>query len=193
MGVSLSALASRNELNTEIIDDVTVGCVTQVGEQGACIARTAISLAGFDETVPGVTLNRFCGSGLEAVNGAAAKVASGFCDVVVAGGVESMSRVKMGSDGGALWDPTMAFNYGTVPQGISADLLATKYGISRRRADEFAAESQRRATEAWARNAFVKSVIPVKDLNGVSNSTEMSIFARIQPLRLLGNSRPHFK
>ena len=116
MGVSLSGLASRNELNTEMIDDVTVGCVTQVGEQGACIARTAILLAGFNESVPGVTLNRFCGSGLEAVNGAAAKVASGFCDVVVAGGVESMSRVKMGSDGGALWDPTMAFNYGTVPQ-----------------------------------------------------------------------------
>ena len=193
MGVSLSALASRNELNTEIIDDVTVGCVTQVGEQGACIARTAILLAGFDESVPGVTLNRFCGSGLEAVNGAAAKVASGFCDVVVAGGVESMSRVKMGSDGGALWDPTMAFNYGTVPQGISADLLATKYGISRRRADEFAAESQRRATEAWARNAFVKSVIPVKDLNGVTQLDRDEHFRSDTTVEALGKLTPSFQ
>ena len=132
---SLSALQERTNLDTQLVDDVTIGCVTQVGEQGSCIARTSILLAGYDESVPGVTLNRFCGSGLEAINGAAAKVASGFCDVVIAGGVESMSRVKMGSDGGALWDPTMAFEYGTVPQGISADLLATKSGITRQDAD----------------------------------------------------------
>ena len=119
-----------------------------------CIARTSVLLAGYDESVPGVTLNRFCGSGLVAVNGAAAKVASGFCDLVIAGGVESMSRVKMGSDGGALWDPTMAFEYGTVPQGISADLLATKAGITRADADAFAALSQRNAAAAWERGAF---------------------------------------
>ena len=164
---SLSAIQERNSLDTQFVDDVTIGCVTQVGEQGACIARTSVLLAGYDESVPGVTLNRFCGSGLEAVNGAAAKVASGFCDLVIAGGVESMSRVKMGSDGGALWDPTMAFEYGTVPQGISADLLATKAGITRADADAFAALSQRNAAAAWERGAFASSVVPVHDLNGI--------------------------
>ena len=168
LSASLSALQERTNLDTEMVDDVTIGCVTQVGEQGSCIARTSILLAGYDESVPGVTLNRFCGSGLEAINGAAAKVASGFCDIVIAGGVESMSRVKMGSDGGALWDPTMAFEYGTVPQGISADLLATKSGITRHDADAFAALSQKNASAAWARGAFDRSVVPVHDLNGVS-------------------------
>ena len=167
LSASLSALQERTGLDTQRVDDVTIGCVTQVGEQGSCIARTSILLAGYDESVPGVTLNRFCGSGLEAVNGAAAKVASGFCDVVIAGGVESMSRVKMGSDGGALWDPTMAFEYGTVPQGISADLLATKAGITRKAADEFAVGSQRKAAAAWERGAFDKSVVPVHDFNGI--------------------------
>ncbi|MGC6417374.1 MAG: acetyl-CoA C-acetyltransferase [Bradymonadia bacterium] len=167
MGAALRGIQTRNELNTAVLDDVTVGCVTQVGEQGACIARTAVLEAGYDESVPAVTLNRFCGSGLEAVNGAAAKVASGFCDLVVAGGVESMSRVKMGSDGGAIWDPTMAFEYGTVPQGISADLLATLNGIGREDADRFAAESQRKAAAAQERGSFRKSIAPVVDQNGL--------------------------
>ncbi|MBV71432.1 MAG: acetyl-CoA acetyltransferase [Myxococcales bacterium] len=167
LGTALRGLQRRTELDTSILDDVTIGCVTQVGEQGACIGRTAVLEAGYDESVPAVTLNRFCGSGLEAVNGAAAKVASGFCDLVVAGGVESMSRVQMGSDGGAIWDPTMAFEYGTVPQGISADLLATLNAISRKEADSFAARSQLNAAQAQARGAFKKSVEPVYDQNGL--------------------------
>ena len=168
LSTSLVALRNRSELDTANVDDVTVGCVTQVGEQGSCIARTGVLLAGYDESVPGVTLNRFCGSGLEAINGAAAKVGSGFCDVVIAGGVESMSRVKMGSDGGALWDPTMAFEYGTVPQGISADLLATRSKVSRQAADGFAVRSQQRAAEAWSNGAFERSVLPVLDMNGMT-------------------------
>ena len=168
LSTSLVALRNRSEIDTANVDDVTVGCVTQVGEQGSCIARTGVLLAGYDESVPGVTLNRFCGSGLEAINGAAAKVGSGFCDVVIAGGVESMSRVKMGSDGGALWDPTMAFEYGTVPQGISADLLATRSNVSRQAADGFAVRSQQRASEAWSNGAFDRSVLPVLDMNGMT-------------------------
>jgi len=167
LGTALRGIQRRNELDTSHLDDVTVGCVTQVAEQGACIARTAVLEAGYDESVAAVTLNRFCGSGLEAVNGAAAKVASSFCDLVVAGGVESMSRVKMGSDGGAIWDPTMAFEYGTVPQGISADLLATLNGISRDDADRFAARSQQNATAAQARGAFSGNIEAVYDQNGL--------------------------
>lgn len=163
---ALGALRDRSDLDTAQIEDVTMGCVTQTGEQGSCIARTAVLLSGYDELVPAVTLNRFCGSGLEAVNGAAAKVASGFMDLVVAGGVESMSRVKMGSDGGAIWDPAMEFDYGIVPQGISADLLATLNGFSRKDVDEFALRSQKLAAAAMERGAFDKSIVPVVDMNG---------------------------
>ena len=163
---AFAALRDRNALDTARIEDVTVGCVTQTGEQGSCIARTGVLLAGYDETVPAVTLNRFCGSGLEAVNGAAAKVASGFMDLVVAGGVESMSRVAMGSDGGAIWDPSMEFDYGIVPQGISADLLATLNGYSRDDVDRFALRSQQLAAAAMKRGAFDRSVVPVRDQNG---------------------------
>ncbi|MEZ4473130.1 MAG: acetyl-CoA C-acetyltransferase [bacterium] len=163
---AFAALRDRNALDTSLIEDVTVGCVTQTGEQGSCIARTGVLVAGYDETVPAVTLNRFCGSGLEAVNGAAAKVASGFMDLVVAGGVESMSRVTMGSDGGAIWDPSMEFDYGIVPQGISADLLATLNGYSREDVDRFALRSQQLAGAAMARGAFKRSVVPVRDQNG---------------------------
>ena len=166
LATTLRALRERTGLDTSQIDDVTIGCVTQVGEQGSCIARTGVLVAGYDESVPGVTLNRFCGSGLEAINGAAAKVASGFCDLVVAGGVESMSRVTMGTDGGAIWDPSMEFEYGTVPQGISADLLATLHGISRAEVDAFAVESQCRAAIAWEQRRFSKSIVPVIDING---------------------------
>jgi acetyl-CoA C-acetyltransferase len=163
---ALGALRDRSDLDTRLIEDVTMGCVTQTGEQGSCIARTAVLRSGYDELVPAVTLNRFCGSGLEAVNGAAAKVASGFMDLVVAGGVESMSRVKMGSDGGAIWDPAMEFDYGIVPQGISADLLATLNGFSRKDVDEFALRSQKRAAAAIERGAFKNSIAPVVDMNG---------------------------
>ncbi len=162
----LVALRDRNGLDTTQVDDVVVGCVTQVGDQGACIARTAVLTAGYSTNAPGVTLNRFCASGLEAVNHAAAMVASGFHELVIAGGVESMSRVKMGSDGGALFDPQVIFEVGAVPQGISADLLATLRGVTRAEADAFALESQRKAVAATDAGAFRRSLIPVTDVNG---------------------------
>lgn len=164
---TLRALAERNHLKTEEIDDVVIGCVTQSGEQGQCIARTASLLAGYDLDVPGVTLNRFCGSGLEAVNHAACMVGSGYFDLVVAGGVESMSRVEMGSDGGAMMDPATEFVLNTVPQGISADLIATLRGFSRHDVDAFAVRSQQRAAAAWEAGHFARSVVPVRDMNGL--------------------------
>jgi acetyl-CoA C-acetyltransferase len=164
---SLRALRDRNNLPTEQVDDVVIGCVTQTGDQGACIARFAALEAGYHVDAPGVTENRFCGSGLQAVNTAAAMVASGYFDMVVAGGVESMSRVKMGSDGGAIWDPATQWNVGSVPQGISADLLATLNGITRKDADSFAVESQRRAAIAMEHHRFDRSVVAVVDINGL--------------------------
>jgi acetyl-CoA C-acetyltransferase len=164
---SLVALRDRNGLDTREVDDVVIGCVTQTGDQGACIARFAALEAGYHVDAPGVTLNRFCGSGLQAVNDAAAMVASGFYDLVVAGGVESMSRVQMGSDGGAIWDPRTQWDVGSVPQGVSADLLATLHGITRKDADEFALESQKRAVSAIEKHAFDRSVVPVVDRNGL--------------------------
>jgi len=190
LATALRALRERAELDTAVVEDVTVGCVTQAGEQGACIARTSVLQAGWDEGVPAVTLNRFCGSGLEAVNGAAAKVASGFMDITVAGGVESMSRVKMGTDGGALMSPHMAFSPGIVPQGISADLLATLNGITRAQADAFALRSQQRAAAAIERGAFDKSLTPVLDQSGLvildrdeypRPSTTLEGLAKLQP------------
>ena len=163
---ALVTLRDRSGLDTSQVDDVVVGCVTQTGDQGACIARTAVLTAGYSTDAPGVTLNRFCASGLEAVNHAAAMVASGFHELVIAGGVESMSRVKMGSDGGALFDPQVVFQTGVVPQGISADLLATLRGVTREEADAFALESQRRAVAAMDAGAFRRSVVPVTDQNG---------------------------
>jgi len=163
----LKNLSDRNELDTSHVEDVVIGCVTQTGEQGTCIARFAALAAGYDENAAGVTLNRFCGSGLEAVNHAAAMVASGFNDLVVAGGVESMSRVKMGADGGAMFDPKTQWEIGSVPQGISGDLLATLRGFSREDADLFALESQKRAAIAIEKNLF-KSIVPVKDDNGLT-------------------------
>jgi len=163
----LTAVRDRNDLDTSLVEDVVVGCVTQTGEQGTCVARLSALQAweGFD--APGVTLNRFCASGLEAVNHAAAMVASGFHDLVVAGGVESMSRVKMGADGGAMFDPSFQWKVGTVPQGISADLIATRRGYSRGDVDAFAAESQARCAAAMARGAFGRSVVAVVDDNGL--------------------------
>lgn len=149
------------------VDDLILGCVTQVGDQGMDIARTAALLAGLPDTVAGVTLNRFCASGLEAVNTAAQKVRSGWDDLVIAGGVESMSRVPMGSDGGALMmDPESGYAIGVVPQGISADLIATLEGFSRHDVDSYAARSHALAAKAWADGAFDRSVVPVRDRVG---------------------------
>mgnify|MGYP001627351392 CR=1 FL=1 len=166
----LDELKTRNpDLAPNEIDDVILGVVSPVGDQGADIARTAVLAAGFGEQVAGVQLNRFCGSGLESINQASARVKSGWEDLIVAGGVESMSRVPMASDGGA-WamDPKTALETDFVPQGIGADLIATIEGFSRTDVDTFAAESQARAAKAIANGYFDKSVIPVKDLNGLT-------------------------
>jgi acetyl-CoA C-acetyltransferase len=166
----LDAVKERNPgLDPERVDDVVLGVVTPIGDQGADIAKTAALKAGYPDTVAGVQLNRFCASGLEAVNQAAARVRSGFEDLILAGGVESMSRVPMGSDGGA-WatDPDTAFKTAFVPQGIGADLIATIEGFSREDVDAFAAESQARAAKAQANGYFDKSLVPVKDPNGLT-------------------------
>lgn len=164
----LTALQQRNDLDTNLVDDLVIGCVTPVGEQGADIARTAVLDAGWAETVAGVTQSRFCASGLESVNLAAAKVGSGLEDMVVAGGVESMSRWTMGSDGGAWFmDPRINDKLGFIPQGISADLIGTLEKFSRTDVDSYAVESQRRAAKAQAEGRFNKSRVPVKDLNGL--------------------------
>lgn len=166
----IDALRERNpELDPARIDDVVLGVVSPVGEQGGDIARTAALVAALPETVPGVQLNRFCASGLEAVNVAAQKVASGFEDLVVAGGVESMSRVPIGSDGGAIMhDPTTAWDTSFVPQGIGADVIATLEGFTRADVDAYALESQRRADAAWRDGRFARSIVPVRDLNGLT-------------------------
>jgi len=163
----LDALRKRNELDTAAVEDVILGCVTPVGEQGANIARVAAIEAGYAENVPGKQINRFCASGLEAINSAAAVVMSGQSDLIIAGGVESMSRIPMGSDGGA-WatDPQVAYDSYFVPQGISADLIATRYGFSRRDVDNYAAESQKRAAHAWEQGYFSRSVMSVTDHMG---------------------------
>jgi acetyl-CoA C-acetyltransferase len=161
--------ARQPSLDTQRIDDVVLGVVTPVGDQGGDIAKTAALRAGLPETTAGVQLNRFCASGLEAVNQAASRVRGGFEDLILAGGVESMSRVPMGSDGGA-WatDPATALATGFVPQGIGADLIATLEGWNREDVDAYAAESHHRAAKAWANGYFADSVIAVKDLNGLT-------------------------
>ncbi|GAB2779562.1 acetyl-CoA C-acetyltransferase [Amycolatopsis magusensis] len=157
------------DLDPAVIDDIVLGVVSPVGEQGGDIARTAALVAGLPETVAGVQLNRFCASGLEATNIAAQKVRSGWDRLVIGGGVESMSRVPMGSDGGALFmDPATAYDNYIVPQGIGADLIATMEGFSREDVDAFAVRSQEKAEAAWSGGYFSKSVVPVKDINGVT-------------------------
>ena len=164
----LQALQRRLHLDTALVDDLVLGCVTPVGEQGADIARTAVLDAGWAESVAGVTLSRFCASGLEAVNLAAAKVASGFEELVVAGGVESMSRVPMGSDGGAWFmDPRVNQALGFVPQGVGADLIATLEGFSRAALDAYALQSHQRAALAREAGRFARSVVPVTDVAGL--------------------------
>jgi acetyl-CoA C-acetyltransferase len=165
---TLNALKDRNNLQGHAVEDVIWGNVTQVGEQGGCLARSAVLASDLDESIPGLAINRFCASGMEAVNLAANQVKGGAGHAYIAGGVEMMGRVAMGSDGAAIAvDPSIAMDQYFVPQGISADIIATQYGFSRDDADAFAVESQKRAAEAWAANRFEKSIVPVTDINGL--------------------------
>jgi acetyl-CoA C-acetyltransferase len=189
---ALRAIKARNGLDTaRLVDDVVMGCVDPVGEAGGDIARIAALKAGYGNEVPGVQINRFCASGLDAVNFAAAQVMAGQHDMVIGGGVESMSRVGMGASGGA-WpvDPSVAIPTYFMPQGISADLIATKYGFSRDDVDAYAVESQKRAARAWEEGRFKNSIVPVKDINGITildrdehmrPSTTMQSLASLNP------------
>jgi acetyl-CoA C-acetyltransferase len=188
---ALEAIRYRNGLDTHLVDDVILGCVDPVGEAGGDVARAAVIAADYGTHVPGMQINRFCASGLDAVNMAAAQVTTGFHDLVVAGGVESMSRVGIGASGGA-WpvDPEVAVPAYFMPQGISADLIATKYGISRDDCDAYAVESQKRTAAAWNEGRFAKSVVPVTDINGLTildrdehprPDTNMQALAALQP------------
>jgi acetyl-CoA C-acetyltransferase len=187
----LDAIKTRNNLDTALVDDVVMGVVDPVGEAAADIARTAALVAGYGNEVPGVQINRFCASGLDAVNFAAAQIMSGQQEMAIGGGVESMSRVGIGSAGGA-WavDPSIAVAHYFLPQGISADLIATKYGFSRDDVDAYAVESQKRAATAWEEGRFSRSVMPVKDVNGLTilakdehmrPGTTMQSLAALQP------------
>ena len=177
----LKALKERNKLDPKLVDDVVLGCVDPVGEAGGDIARVAAIMAGFGDEVPGVQINRFCASGLEAVNMATAKVKSGEADFAVGGGVEVMSRVPMGSDMGA-WptDPSSAFPTYFVPQGVSADMIATKYGFSRDDVDAYSVESHKRAAKAWAEGRFKNSVLAVKDQLGLTILDEAGLLALLE-------------
>ncbi|MEL6608462.1 MAG: acetyl-CoA C-acetyltransferase [Pseudomonadota bacterium] len=164
----LNAIKERNGLEGHAVEDVIWGNVTQVMEQGGCLARTAVLGSDLDESIPGLSINRFCASGMEAVNLAANQVKAGAGDAYIAGGVEMMGRVPMGSDGAAIAaDPSLAMNIYFVPQGIGADVIATKYGFSRDDCDAFAVESQKRAAQAWEENRFEKSIVTVRDQNGL--------------------------
>ncbi len=188
---TLAAIRDRNKLDTKELDDVVLGCVDPVGEAGGDIARAAALVAGLGVSVPGIQINRFCASGLDAVNFASAEVMSGQHDLVIGGGVESMSRVGIGASGGA-WpvDPSIAVETYFLPQGISADLIATKYGFSRDDVDAYAVESQKRAAKSWEEGRFKNSVMPVKDVNGLTilakdehmrPTTTMQTLASLQP------------
>ena len=167
--LTLNALKERNNLEGHAVEDVIWGNVTQVMEQGGCLARSAVLASDLDQSIPGLAINRFCASGMEAVNLAANQVKGGAGDGYIAGGVEMMGRVAMGSDGAAIAvDPTLAMDTYFVPQGISADIIATEYGFTREQADALAVESQRRAKAAWDDNRFAKSVITVRDQNGLA-------------------------
>ncbi|MGE0635430.1 MAG: acetyl-CoA C-acetyltransferase [Bacteroidia bacterium] len=188
------AIRERNNLDTKYVEDAIIGCVTPVGEQGADIAKTAAIASGYDNITAGVTLNRFCASGLEAVNQAAAYVMSGQVDMLVAGGVESMSRVPMGSDGGALFtNPDVITKYKIVPQGISADLIATKYGYDRKSLDEFASVSHRRASKSWEENRFSRSVVAVKDVNGLTVTEKDEMIRPDTTVDTLAKLNPSFE
>ena len=192
----LTALADRNKLDPRKVEDVILGCVSQVNEQSACVARYSVMAADWPDTVPGYTVNRFCGSGLQAVNNGVGMVGSGQMDLVVAGGVESMSRVKMGADMGdldmSIGNPVIAEHYNLVPQGISADLIATREGFSREDVDRFAVASQQKAAEAIKNGYFKKSIVPVKGQN--DEMVELDEHPRIESdFDFLSNLGPVFK
>jgi len=192
--LALNALKDRNGLEGHAVEDVIWGNVTQVGEQGACLARTAVLASDLDESIPGLSINRFCASGLEAVNLAANQVRGGAGQAYIAGGVESMSRVPMGSDGGAIAaDPSIAMKMYFVPQGIGADIIATEFGFSRDQADALAVESQRRAKAAWDDNRFARSVIPVRDVNGLPILEHDEHMRPETDMQSLGALKPSFK
>ncbi|MCR9069202.1 MAG: acetyl-CoA C-acetyltransferase [Rhodobacteraceae bacterium] len=191
---TLNALKERNNLDGHAVEDVIWGNVTQVGEQGGCLARTAVLASDLDESIPGLAINRFCASGLEAVNLAANQVRGGAGDGYIAGGVEMMGRVAMGSDGAAIAvDPSIAMETYFVPQGISADIIATEYGFSRDDADALAVESQNRAAAAWAENRFAKSIVPVRDRNGLTILDNDEYMRPGTDMQALGALKPSFK
>lgn len=199
----LASVNERNGLEGHEVEDVAFGCVSPVGEQGAVISRSAVLAAGYAETTSAIQVNRFCGSGLEAVNIAAAKVKAGETDLAIGGGLESMSRIPMGSDGaGGMADPKLAFQEYFVPQGISADLIASKYGYSRDDADAYAVESQKRAATAWKEGRFAKSILPIKDVIGevildhdelMRPDTDMQSLGALSPaFQMMGEAMPGF-
>jgi acetyl-CoA C-acetyltransferase len=189
----LKGIKERTKLDTAQVDDVVMGLVDPVGEAGADIPRMAAICAGYGESVPGIQINRFCASGLDAVNFAAAKVMSGQSDLTVGGGVESMSRVGIGASGGA-WpvDPMIALPAYFMPQGVSADLIATKYGFSRDDVDAYAVESQKRADAAWKDNRFKNSILPVKDVNGITILAKDEHMRPTTTMQTLGQLQPSF-
>jgi len=190
---TLDAIRKRNGLDPVLVEDVVLGCVDPVGEAGGDIARAAVLKAGWGKEVPGVQINRFCASGLDAVNLAAAQVMTGMKDLAIGGGVESMSRVGMGASGGA-WplDPGVAITNYFLPQGISADLIATKYGFTRDDVDAYAVESQKRAAKAWEEGRFAKSVVPVKDVNGLTILAKDEHMRPSTDMQSLGQLKPAF-
>jgi len=191
---TLNTLKTRNDLDGHAVEDVIWGNVTQVGEQGGCLARTAVLASDLDEHIPGLAINRFCASGLEAVNLAANQVRGGAGSAYIAGGVEMMGRVSMGSDGAAIAvDPSIALETYFVPQGISADIIATEFGFSRDDADALAVESQKRATRAWAEERFSKSVVPVTDVNGLTILERDEYIRPGTDMQALGALKPAFK
>jgi acetyl-CoA C-acetyltransferase len=192
--LTLNAVKARNGLDGHAVEDVIWGNVTQVGEQGGCLARTAVLASDLDERIPGLAINRFCASGLEAVNLAANQVRGGAGQAYIAGGVEMMGRVPMGSDGASIAvDPSIAMKTYFVPQGISADIIATEYGFSRDDADALAVESQRRAARAWEDGRFARSVIPVRDRNGLTILERDEYMRPGTDMQSLGALRPAFK
>ncbi|GAA6158570.1 acetyl-CoA C-acetyltransferase [Ruegeria sp. HU-ET01832] len=201
--VALNAMKERNNLEGHAVEDVIWGNVTQVMEQGGCLARSAVLASDLDESIPGLAINRFCASGMEAVNLAANQIKGGAGDGYIAGGVEMMGRVAMGSDGAAIAvDPSLAMDTYFVPQGISSDIIATEYGFSRDQADQLAMESQRRAAQAWEEGRFAKSIVPVKDRNGLTildhdeymrPGTDMQSLGGLNPaFQMMGEQMPGF-
>jgi len=190
----LGEIRDRNKLDTAVIDDVVMGCVDPVGEAGGDIARASALAAGYDEKVPGIQINRFCASGLDAVNFAAGEVMSGAHDMTIGSGVESMSRIGIGASGGA-WpvDPSIALPSYYLPQGVSADLIATKYGFSRDDVDALALESQKRSKASWDAGHFANSVVPIKDINGLSILDTDEHMRPEATMQSLGSLNPSFQ